>query len=76
MKSDGELVEGDAAPRFRVKVNGEMQEGGFDTVEEARRSVTRLDLNVEIFDGRRRVFGTELPWYPPRPGEKKRRRKS
>jgi hypothetical protein len=76
MKEDGKLVEGEAAPRFRVQVNGTMQEGGFNTFEEARASVTRLDVNIEIFNGRRRVFGKELPWYPPRPGEKKRGRKS
>jgi hypothetical protein len=68
MTSHGETVEGEPAPRFRVSINGVMQEGGFDTFKAARASVQRLDVNVEIFDRNKRVFG-ELQWYPPRPGE-------
>lgn len=73
MTRDSQFVEDEPSPRFRVQVNGVMQEGGFDTYDEARASVKRLDVNVEIFDGTTRVFGKPLPDHPPRPKPKRHR---
>jgi len=56
-----DAIDGVAPPRFRVQINGVMQEGGFDTYVAAIASVKRRDQNVEIFDRRTRVFGKPLP---------------
>jgi hypothetical protein len=68
----GGIIHGDIPKPFRVRLNGVWQEPRYDTFEEARASVTRIDLHIEIWNRRTRVLGKDLPNYPPRPGEKKR----
>jgi hypothetical protein len=62
MLKDVGFTEGEPTPGpYRVMLNGVMQDGYYKTLEEARASVTRLDLNVEIWKGFKRVFGRPLP---------------
>jgi hypothetical protein len=56
-----DFTEGKPAHRFTVKINGVLQETRFKTREEAEAFETRADVNVEIFDGWKRVFGKPLP---------------
>ena len=78
MLKSGGFAEGESAPRFSVAIKGVMQEGGFNTYDEAYASVKHLiqGVHVQIWQGRKLVFGTPLPDYlPPRPGDRKPRPK-
>ena len=58
-----DFPEGEPTPPYTVVINGVMQKGGFETLEEAKASEPRHDLNVEIFHKGKRVFGKPLPDY-------------
>jgi hypothetical protein len=72
-RGEQQLVEGEVLPPFQVLVNGVPQPKRYRTYEEARASVRRLDVNVEIFERNKRVFGKPLPDLPPRSSRKRRR---
>jgi hypothetical protein len=61
----GGFAEGEPSPPFRVAIKGEMQEGGFNTYEEAFASVKHLisGVHIQIWRGRELVFGKPLPLY-------------
>jgi hypothetical protein len=43
-------------PPFQVEINGKMQDCRYNTLEEAKASVKRIDVNIVIYEGRKVVY--------------------
>lgn len=58
------LVEGEGLPPFRICINYEMQDGGFQTLDQAIAAVKgmkRPDKYIQIFHHRKPVWGRPPP---------------
>ncbi len=56
MTDDPLRIEGEAPPPFQVEINGKMQDHRYDTLEGAKASVKRMDVNVVIYERRKVVY--------------------